>query len=72
MTSSLNTSGGSSGVRVASADPHFVCLGSGRLSTGVTLHQIPVGEFHSRDPSASLNRQPLELPNSVNKYNFSS
>lgn len=33
------------GLRVAADDPHLVSLGGGRLSTAVTIHQLPVGEF---------------------------
>ncbi|XP_037932264.1 pleckstrin homology-like domain family B member 1 [Teleopsis dalmanni] len=31
-------------LRVAANDPHLVSLGGGRLSTGVTIHYIPIGD----------------------------
>lgn len=36
--------GGGGGLRVAADDPHLVSLGGGRLSTAVTIHQLPVGK----------------------------
>lgn len=30
---------------VAANDPHLVSLGGGRLSTAVTIHNIPIGKF---------------------------
>lgn len=35
------------GLRVATDDPHLVSLGGGRLSTAVTIHHIPIGEYFS-------------------------
>jgi hypothetical protein len=34
----------SGGLRVAADDPHLVSLGGGRLSTAVTIHNIPIGK----------------------------
>ncbi|CAO1434242.1 unnamed protein product [Diamesa serratosioi] len=45
MTSAYNNNIGH-GVRLTASDPHFVCLGGGgRLSTGVSLHNIPIGNL---------------------------
>lgn len=32
------------GIRVCANDAHFISLGNGRLSTGVTLFDIPIGD----------------------------
>lgn len=34
---------------VAANDPHLVSLGGGRLSTAVTIHNIPIGKWHRQD-----------------------
>lgn len=39
-TSNNHTNGG---IRVCADEPHFISLGNGRLSTGVTLFEIPTG-----------------------------
>lgn len=36
----------SGGLRVAADDPHLVSLGGGRLSTAVTIHQLPIGKHN--------------------------
>ena len=38
-TSNINQNG----IRVCANDAHFISLGNGRLSTGVTLFDIPIG-----------------------------
>lgn len=38
-----STSKNQSGIRVCANDAHFISLGNGRLSTGVTLFDIPIG-----------------------------
>lgn len=35
----------SGGLRVATDEPHLVSLGGGRLSTAVTIHNLPIGEL---------------------------
>ncbi|CAO1425513.1 unnamed protein product [Diamesa hyperborea] len=49
MTSAYNNNNNNNighGVRLTASDPHFVCLGGGgRLSTGVSLHNIPIGNL---------------------------
>lgn len=47
MTSAYNNNNNiGHGVRLTASDPHFVCLGGGgRLSTGVSLHNIPIGKI---------------------------
>lgn len=37
------------GLRVAADDPHLVSLGGGRLSTAVTIHNLPIGEYGSQN-----------------------
>lgn len=41
-----NHSVGQGGIRLAANDPHFVSLGGRRFSTAVTIHHIPIGEYH--------------------------
>lgn len=40
------------GLRVAAGEPHLVSLGGGRLSTAVTIHHLPIGEFIVYRPSS--------------------
>lgn len=53
------------GLRVAAGEPHLVSLGGGRLSTAVTIHHLPIGEFIVYRPSSvfpvALNQGRLEL-----------
>lgn len=32
------------GIRIQSKTAHFICLGNSRLSTEVTLFEVPIGE----------------------------
>lgn len=43
-----STSKNQNGIRVCASDAHFISLGNGRLSTGVTLFDIPIGSCRSR------------------------
>lgn len=46
-----STNNNQNGIRVCANDAHFISLGNGRLSTGVTLFNIPIGlsQSHSKD-----------------------
>lgn len=43
-----STSKNQNGIRVCASDAHFISLGNGRLSTGVTLFDIPIGSCDVR------------------------
>lgn len=43
MGSTSNNQCNSGGIRISGEEPHFISLGNGRLSTGVTIFEIPTG-----------------------------